>query len=212
MSTKSQIEANRRNGRSSKGPKTQKGKATSAKNALKHGLLSQEALLPDEDRSRFAEFSQQLEAEFAPEGAIEGALVTRIIGQLWRLERIGKLEAAVLVWKRTQLLAKTYFDELRGPFAGQDPREEAKKAGFGDLALLGEAYISGENSLAKLSRYESSLLRNLVRVMHELERLQASRKGEHVPLPVAVDINVTGVAEPNDAEDHLAPVCDESVD
>ncbi len=49
MGTPLQDEANRRNGRLSRGRKTPGGKAVSAKNALKHGLLSREVLLPDED-------------------------------------------------------------------------------------------------------------------------------------------------------------------
>ena len=31
----------------------------------------------------------------------------------------------------------------------------------------------------------------MVRAMHELERLQANRAGEHVPAPVVVDVDVS---------------------
>jgi hypothetical protein len=72
-------------------------------------------------------------------------------------------------------------------------REQAKQADETELAVLGETYVSGENSLAKLSRYEATLQRNLMRALHELQRLQAARKGEHVPAPVAVDVDVAGL-------------------
>ena len=49
MTCNKQARANRRNARKSTGPKTQKGKAVVRLNALKHGLLPQEVLLPNED-------------------------------------------------------------------------------------------------------------------------------------------------------------------
>ena len=100
MSTEEQIDANRRNGSLSKGPKTPEGKAASSKNAIKHGLQSDEALLPGEDRGKFQQFADQLRAELGPHGELELALVERIIVLLWRLHRVGKLEAGVLFWHR----------------------------------------------------------------------------------------------------------------
>ena len=42
-----------------------------------------------------------------------------------------------------------------------------------------------------LSRYESTLERGLFKALHELQRLQAARQGEAVPLPEAVDVEVS---------------------
>ena len=47
-----------------------------------------------------------------------------------------------------------------------------------------------EEAISKLSRYENSMQRNLFRTLHELQRMQAARRGEHVPVPVAVDIDL----------------------
>jgi hypothetical protein len=49
MTSDRKAEANRRNALKSTGPKTPEGKAAVRLNALKHGLLSQEILLPGED-------------------------------------------------------------------------------------------------------------------------------------------------------------------
>jgi hypothetical protein len=49
MTSEKQAEANRRNALKSTGPKTPEGKNAVRLNALKHGLLSQEILLPGED-------------------------------------------------------------------------------------------------------------------------------------------------------------------
>lgn len=50
--------------------------------------------------------------------------------------------------------------------------------------------VSGGDPLSKLARYEASLDRALYRAMHELQRLQAARKGANVSAPAAIDVNV----------------------
>jgi hypothetical protein len=49
MTSEKKAEANRRNALKSTGPKTLEGKAAIRLNALKHGILTQETLLPGED-------------------------------------------------------------------------------------------------------------------------------------------------------------------
>ena len=49
MTSDKQVQANRCNARKSKGPKTLEGKAAIRLNVNKHGLPSQEVLLPGED-------------------------------------------------------------------------------------------------------------------------------------------------------------------
>ena len=49
MTTPKQLTANRQNARKSTGPKTPQGKAAVRHNAVTHGLLSREVLLPEED-------------------------------------------------------------------------------------------------------------------------------------------------------------------
>jgi len=50
-------------------------------------------------------------------------------------------------------------------------------------------------TLEKLSRYETTLERSLFKALHELERRQAARDGQTVPLPVAVDVNLSCPAQ-----------------
>ncbi len=49
-----------------------------------------------------------------------------------------------------------------------------------------------------LSRYEVTLERSFYKALHELQRLQAAREGQAVPLPEAVDVAVS-VSGPGDA-------------
>ena len=48
------------------------------------------------------------------------------------------------------------------------------------------------DSLGRLTRYETSLERRFLRLLHELQRLQAVRAGANVPPPAVVDVDVSG--------------------
>jgi hypothetical protein len=56
---------------------------------------------------------------------------------------------------------------------------------------LGVAFRYGADTVTKMSRYESMLERGLYKALHELQRLQAARNGIPVPLPAALDVNVS---------------------
>ena len=57
-----------------------------------------------------------------------------------------------------------------------------------ETATLGRTFIRDAdkaNAFSKLSRYETTMVRNLYKDLHELERLQAARQTEDdVPPPV----------------------------
>ena len=50
---------------------------------------------------------------------------------------------------------------------------------------------SGREKMGVLSRYEVTLERSLYKALHELQRLQAARDGQAVPLPEAVDVDIS---------------------
>ena len=57
---------------------------------------------------------------------------------------------------------------------------------------LGKAFsidFNGSDSYGKFIRYEASIERGLYKALHELQRLQAARNGQVVPLPAAVDVS-----------------------
>lgn len=215
MASEKQIEANRRNGKRSIGPRTPAGKAASAKNALKHGLLSREVLLPEEDAQAFARLGRRLGEALDPVGELELVLADRILGLLWRLRRLGKIEAGILAWQRVGvLLDRAYEKERRqdlraiGKMIARDRREWEKARAeqdqleskqYLDLPTWGGVFIrdsSKENALSKLSRYDTSLERSLYKALHELQRLQAVRQGKEVAVPIALDIDVSGTEPP----------------
>ena len=222
MATEQQIKANRRNARKSTGPRTPQGKAVVSRNAVKHGLLSCEVLLPDEEGEALADLSELLRSEFQPKGHFETLLVDRIVGLVWRLRRMGRIEAGMLTWgvygvraerarheaqsyEQTaaetvvQVLQETTVTDKRAHKAAMSEwqRMEAFKK-ESDAGVLGEAFTQDANeadAFSKLSRYEAAVERSLYRALHELQRLRAAQEGHPVPLPVAVDVTVDGSAD-----------------
>ena len=66
-------------------------------NAVKHGLLAQAVLLPDEDPAAFQVFVDDLLADLKPEGAVERLLAEQIVDLGWRLRRLRRIEAGLIV-------------------------------------------------------------------------------------------------------------------
>lgn len=52
--------------------------------------------------------------------------------------------------------------------------------------------VPDDETAQKLIRYEAHLDRCLYRAIHELQRLQATRRGEVVPAPLAIEVNSSG--------------------
>ena len=113
MTSDKQVQANRRNVLRSTGPKTPEGKAAIQHNALKHGILSQEVLLPNEDKSALEDLSEKLRADLQPVGAMEDLPLERITAAAWRLRRLGRVEAGIFAWELYGELAERAQQEAR---------------------------------------------------------------------------------------------------
>src|SRR5438552_8417206 len=76
-----------------RGPNTERGKAASSLNAVKHGLRSNAPVIPevesfeDWDRHRAA-----IVASWEPEGGFETFLAERVASLSWRLNRVPRYE------------------------------------------------------------------------------------------------------------------------
>jgi hypothetical protein len=223
MTSEKKIESNRRNALKSTGPKTPEGKDAVRLNALKHGLLSRETLLPGEDEEALRELGERLRDELQPVGELENLLVDRIISAYWRLSRLGRVEAGIFAWelygelferarREARTHEKTGMDQVQEnlglPTIILDQRKhnealsEARKMDAAvrdsETATLGRTFIrdaNEANAFSKLSRYEAAIERSLYRALHELQRLQAARRaGGGAPPPAAIDVDVSGVS------------------
>jgi hypothetical protein len=94
MTTPAQIDANRANASRSTGPKSPSGKERSSKNALRHGLRSETAVLPFEQADAWERHRDGVVRSLAPVGGLEQELAARVALCLWRLRRVAAYEAA----------------------------------------------------------------------------------------------------------------------
>jgi hypothetical protein len=168
------IEANRRNAKRSTWPKTEEGKSRSRRNAVKHGLLASTVVIHEEDRSDKAEFDKLLlglQSDLIPVGKLEELLVDKIAVCWWRQKRALECEINII------------------PGAFRDVDSEKM---FTDFPLIHrvEAFTRTLGAqMDRILRYQTTIHRELVHSLNQLERLQRARKGEHVPAPVSVQVS-----------------------
>jgi hypothetical protein len=105
MTSYRQIEANRRNGRKSTGPKTEEGKQRSRRNAVRHGLTAETVISALEDADDYRAFEAAIIADYDAQSAVERELVLRLASLLWRLRRATTMETG---------LFETQADHLNG--------------------------------------------------------------------------------------------------
>jgi hypothetical protein len=163
LTTTRQIAANKRNAQKSTGPATEEGRRLSSKNALKHGLTAREVTIDEAEAKKFAAFRDDLVADLAPQGALEEQLVQEIAVHSWRMRRVYRLEV----------------NESDDTNPLSSLAQEAVAHGLGIQRTL---------SFPTLIRYETSIARLRERALHDLERLQARRRGEAVEAPIVVDV------------------------
>ena len=179
MTTQKQIDANRRNAQMSTGPKTPEGKEIASRNAVRHGLLAQALVLEGESREEFDRFAEGMMAQLEPVGYVEIMLAERVVAGAWRSRRALRVEWA-LVWQDQHLLITRL-----GSYATEDDTGEIASP----ASMMAERMLR-DDTYEKFRRYEASIERGLYRALHELQRLQAGRRGEDVAAPVAVDVCV----------------------
>ena len=92
MTSWRQFQANRLNALKSTGPRTEEGKRTSRRNALRHGLTAETVIDGLEDGEDYRGFEAAIIADYDAETAVERELVLRLASLLWRLRRIIAIE------------------------------------------------------------------------------------------------------------------------
>lgn len=220
MASEKQVAANRRNALKSTGPRTPEGKSTVSMNAVTHGLLARDALLPDEDAGEHAALLERVTQALQPVGDWEGILVDRIIQGLWRLHRLSRVEAGLFSAavldegvanarrEVSQLNINALFTDAafkKGYAVAQAAAQAARAA---TLPTLGQAFVAREATLATLSRYEATIERGVFKAWHELQRCQAERHGHDVAPPVVGELDVDVRIEGEHAEEAKQTQCD----
>lgn len=161
---------------------TPDGKAPTPHNAITHGITSAAPVIPGvEDPSDWRRHLDGIVAALSPEGDLEEALAERIASLFWRLRRVTRYEVAVTLSQLEETesdlaIADAYGAGTisKGEFPAIDPERVARAQ---ETRILPYA-----DDLDKIMRYEAHLHRQCLQALHEIEALQARRRGEQTPL------------------------------
>ena len=97
MTSEAQIAANRENAKSSTGPKTEAGKAASARNARRHGLSALNILVPADRLDEFKEMYARYYDEIKPIGEIQTDYFEQLVHAKWNLNIARELHVSALL-------------------------------------------------------------------------------------------------------------------
>ena len=143
------------------GPKTEVGKGVVRWNAVQHAALSPAPVVPGLEKQKDWEAHRaRIIESFCPETYLEAELAERIALLLWRLKRVSRFEIESI---RQTIEIEFNIDAFED-----------------DMEHVG--MVISEKMLDKVPRYEAHLHRQFLQTMHELEALQARRRGEQAPL------------------------------
>ncbi len=145
--------------RGAAGPRTRQGKERTKYNALKQGIFSKLGVLEGESRAEFDALWNGLRDDFRPEGTFEEIWVEKLATLLWRERRL------IIADGRLDIRSKTGFLEIDG------------------------LMLTPPLELDLLIRYDTTLSRNIDRILNQLERHQRMRRGEPVAPPINVSVS-----------------------
>jgi hypothetical protein len=159
VATPAQTQANRANAQFSTGPTSPAGKATSARNAVKHGLTGNTVLLDSDDEAEYQARLDYYASLYQPATFEERRLVQAIHDANWRLDRITNLESTIYAKGRIELEGS--FEELPA----------AQRKSFIEL----ETSQRYAKALRNLHIQEARLQRQRSKDLAALQQLQAER-------------------------------------
>ncbi|MBL8211538.1 MAG: hypothetical protein JNK87_12530 [Bryobacterales bacterium] len=143
----SRTEINRQNAKKSTGPRTETGKATSSKNATKHGLTAAKPYIPLDQRPDYLDLRHKLMDQHRPIGVLEHTVFDHLVDATWNLRRIAVLKAKLAV--------------------------ETGVADADDLLIADDP--SAAQRFLNLERYASRNERAFARALRQLRDLQTAR-------------------------------------
>jgi len=151
-----QIEANRANALKSTGPRSEEGKRSSSRNAIKHGFFARDLVIPGEDPQELSELKTSLLKRLNPRDALELTMVDQIVADLWKLRRVRKAE-------RDLFIKADEGSRVPGQTNPTDP---------GILLARMLCTDQSDQNLDRLHRYERRLESSVFRGLREMRRLR----------------------------------------
>jgi hypothetical protein len=170
--SEAQRAAARANGAKSHGPVTPEGKAKSALNSVRHGLLADIVVLRTESEPMFLALLAGYHDDYHPEGQTENDLVEEIAAAKWQQQRC---------WALAKALVDITMDRMEQEIAGEF--REIDSVTRTALAFLNQADQSA--ALALLNRYAARHGREWHRAIATLRAIQKEKRelaASHQPL------------------------------
>ena len=186
-----QIKANQKNARKSSGPKTAEGKKFASKNAVKHGLYSDDIIIKSatfsEDADQYEALVRSLFDELRPRGVLQEELVLKVANCMWRSRRVVRAETAHIN-ERMDDIDRDVRDAADNKKwrSGLDhdvddteltPEERARAVENG----IGQRVIPDDETARYILRFEMRLDRQMSRALKELRILQMTPKVKRKP-------------------------------
>jgi hypothetical protein len=150
---------NRENARFSTGPRTDKGKAVSRLNAIRHTLCSQTVVSSKNNLNAYALFQKRFFDDLQPQGIVEVQLTQTLADCSWRLNCARAYETN-LITLGTEEQAKTI---------------EVDDAEIHYALATAKAYRDQVRALAAISMHEQRVSREFHRSLKELREVQSVR-------------------------------------
>ena len=197
---------NRANAQHSTGPITPAGKATAARNALKHGLTGNTVLVDSDDAEEYQSRLDYYTSLYRPETFEERRLVQAIHDANWRLDRVNNLESTIYAKGRIEL--ENCFEEIPAPQRKSFIELETSQRYAKDLRNL---HIQE----SRIQRQRTKDLAALKQLQFEraaaeaaaLAALEAQRSAKPAPRPNGFVFATPGIVTPSPAftpESHLS--------
>ena len=124
--------------------------------------------------------------------AAEQATAAQVEARMYVRTKGGVLE--VLANQGDELWGRPVIDDEQAHRISLERAADATGQRDGVFAAFGRAFLEdvrGADAFSRLARYETALDRRLFRRLHELQRLQAARKGHDVPPLASIDISTS---------------------
>jgi hypothetical protein len=172
-----------------RGPRTSRGKQSSSQNAVKHGLRSGDPVIPIfESFEEWESFRDGIVAGYEPQGRLETELAHRSALLLWRLKRVVRYETEMTAHYLDDIPDDMVTAARYAQAALGMPIEETVTPDKVD-ALTSRRLLAPKDSLERVMRYEGHLHRQWVQTHHELEAIQARRRGERASPLARLDVS-----------------------
>jgi hypothetical protein len=153
MVTTAQVNANQKNAQLSTGPKSEEGKEIVSKNALKHGILSEEVVISSkevaESQEKYDDLRQKFISDLEPVGMVEEMLVDRIVSTYWRLRRVIVSEKGIIQKQTANLSFNNSIERVK---KAEEYRDSPLLSSFGDKLLNSVSAIWTEDKLQDLKK------------------------------------------------------------